>query len=383
MTTDSAPNLLWTLLGSPPVEGCLEASGVCYQCAGPVTVGLSVREWMSSNYTDQNRVRAPYASHVCAACVMLARRLWPVPGRPAGACKGCDGTGFVTEVQKKGKTRTCQVGDPCPKCEGSGQASAGGNWRNYSHILEQGWNSPALPDGTVVVGYANASKGEKPLILAFLDRNHQGTWFASIADSGQKHVTPWAPLNGPGRGGVVIFEDDLVAIPKSLDLVRDMASLLTAGGTKEEIDAGDYRSNTWIRCRDDIECFETAHRGKRGGGWFKLALWLAQRDERDVEARQEREKLTKAEKLSAEKEKRRANKRTTEASGDVSGGDDTRVPARVHRESKRKSHSRVLGQDPGYARGINERADDPRDGAKPTERSPNQGAGQIRLPGFG
>lgn len=380
---DSAPSILWIAFGKPDVEGCGPASGPCYQCAGPVEQGISVRDWMSSNYTDQNRVRCADATHVCSGCVMLSRRLWPVPGRPAGKCKGCDGTGQVTNVAKKGKTRNSQVGDLCPKCEGSGQASAGGNFRNYSTLYESGWNAPALPDGTVMPGYLNASKGEKPLVRAFLERRHEGTWFAAIADSGQKHVVPWAPLNAPGKGGLVIFEETLVRVPRSLELIEAMTALLTAGGTKDEIIDGEYRPNTWNRCQEAIEAFESKHGKLRHSGWFNLAIWLAQRDEEQVAVRQEQEKQILEAKKAPKGAKKSADKRTKSKGGDAAGGDDPGGAPRVHSSEERVSSTRILGPTAGHDRSGDERAVDRGVGAKPAKRPTDKGVGQIRLPGFG
>jgi hypothetical protein len=382
----SATALLWNALGSPAVDGCSVASGACYQCAGPVTSGLTVTDWMSSNYTDQNRVRNPFGTHVCAACVMVSRRLWPVPGRPAGACNGCDGTGNVTSVAKKGKTRNSAVGDPCPKCDGTGQATAGGNWRNYSHLFEENWYAPPLPDKTVVTNYCNASKGEKPTILSFLERDHMGVWFAAIADSGQKHVVPWAPLNGPGKGGLVIFDESFVDIPEDLGLVYQIRHLLTAGASKDEVTDGDYRSQTWMRCRRDIDSFEEENGGERGSEWFALALWLAQRDEAQVETRLAAEAVAKTEQKAAEKaaklEARNADRPKKKARV-ITGRVHPVVTPLVRGEPQGKSVAGLLGSDPGHdASWSAHDIDDLRVGKQQPDRSSDQRTGQFRLPGF-
>lgn len=215
-----------------------------------MTRGEPVDSWNGASFTGQNRVRSPQSTHVCEACVFVTSRLSPVPGRPP----------------KDGK-------------------SLGGNFRNYSHLWEDG------------LGYANASKGEKPRIREFLARDHAGQWFAAIADSGQKHVIPWAPMNGPGRGGTVLFDEERITMPDSMALVDEMTSLLTAGATKEEMGSGDYSARAWQLCGDSLRTFEDHHGHERGGGWFGLALWLAQRDEETVQRR-----------IAAEKEKKNARR---------------------------------------------------------------------------
>lgn len=246
----SASLLLWQAIGSPPAESCIDLpfGSRCWQCGAPTSRGLEVQDWMGSNYTSQNRTRSPAAEHVCEACVFICSRTSPVPGREA----------------KEGK-------------------KFGGNYRNYSHLYDAG-------------RYLNASKGEKPAILAFLRGPKVGPWFAAIADSGQKHVIPWTPVNLAGRGRVM-FDETEIALPNAEGwaLVDDMAALLTAGATKEEIAEGTYGPRVWTLCREQMEAFEARWGGQRGPAWFALALWLAQRDEAQVAERLEAEKQAKAE----------------------------------------------------------------------------------------
>lgn len=342
----SPPQLVWMAHGSPVVEGCSEADGVCYVCVGPVTRGKRVKDWLSSNFTDQNRCRSPLSTHVCEACCYVQSRIAPVLGRPPGKCTGCDGTGKVTKIAKKGKTKGAQVGDPCPKCNGSGAQTFGGNMRNYSHLYEAGWSSPefaAVKDekGEVVghngpagLGYVNASKGEKQLVREFLARKHEGIWFAAIADSGQKHVLPFAPLNGPGsRSGVVLFEETLVTVPDDQSLIDHMTELLTAGVTKDEIDRGDYYVRTMRERREMAREFESSHGHERGSPWFALAIWLAQRDEEEVERR-----------LAAEKEaKKNAGRKAKKTARNKGRGADPVDPGGVPERAGRAPADELLG----------------------------------------
>lgn len=324
--------------GSPDLPECSAACGVCYVCCGPVERGQPVKDWLKTSYTDQNRARNPLATHVCEACVYVHSRTAPVLGRPAK-----DGKKF------------------------------GGNFRNYSHLFEDGWVSPAFgEDGARSQGYINASKGEKPAIREFLRRNHGGIWFAAIADSGQKHVLPFAPMNGPGRGGVVLFDETRVVVPESLELVDSMASLLTAGATKDEIERGDYRAATWKRCKPEVITFESEHGSARGAAWFALSLWLAQRDEEAVAAR-----------LAAEKEEKKRDRRTGKGkAAHRNRGDAPRDAKRVPADGAGE-RSEALGDSPKPSKGRRKNVRNTRGvGNQATARSTDPVTGQGRLPGF-
>lgn len=306
----SPSQIVWVAHGSPRIDGCGGAEDQrplrCYLCGGQIDRGMLVAKWMGSGFTDQSRARNPAGSHVCEACCYVTSRTSSVLGRPPGACSVCDGTLHVVKVPKAGKGSRSRKGDECPKCDGTGKNPSGSNMRNVSHLYEQGWTGRMAP------GYANASKGEKPAIRAFLERRHQGAWFAAIADTGQRHMLPFTPLNGPGRTGFVLFEESLVFVPESLVLVADMAALLTEGATKAELQSGNYGPSSWRLCETLIRTFEAEIRHTRGAPWFALALWLAQRDEEKVQARLVREKENR--------DAKRGRKRATGGNRLVSGG---------------------------------------------------------------
>lgn len=143
-------------------------------------------------------------------------------------------------------------------------------------------------------------KAEKPALLAWLRRPHPGRWFAAIADSGQKHVIPYAPINPVGsRGAVaVMFEEREIRLPPYAWIhVEATAGLLTAGATKDEVARGDYEPAAWGRCAEAIRAYERAWAVLRGGAWFDLALFLAQRDEAAVQERMAGETAARAAKV--------------------------------------------------------------------------------------
>lgn len=311
----SACQWLYQHIGSPSVPECsnLSVPMSCWLCAGETTRGRNRVEWAAANMTDQNQARCPGSGIVCEACMQLRSRTAPVPGREAGKCSRCAGSGKEPAPSKTVKPKLgVRPGDVCPKCEGAGMNSAGGNFRNYTHVLEE------APDGTF---YANWSKGEKPAILAFLRREKRGRWCCGVADSGQKHVLPYTPINpSGGHGGTVLMDEVLVELPDSADgwaIVDDAAALLTAGGTKEGLETGRYADGSWSRCADLILAFEARHGHLRGGSWFDLAVWLAQADQAAVAARLAREKDERAEKARQAKE---AAKKPKEKKQDVNRG---------------------------------------------------------------
>jgi len=244
----SPSQIVHVACGATEPQDCVDAPGECWLCGAAMQRGQRVADWAGASFTGQTRVKRPDATHVCSACVFVCSRVSAVPGRPP----------------KEGK-------------------SLGGNFRNYSHLWDEH-------------GYTNASKGEKPKIREFLSRFHVGAWFAAIADSGQKHVLPWTPINPAGtRRGVVLFDEQIVTLPQvaGWSIVSHMTDLLTAGATKEEIERGDYSARAWQLCGDGLRSFEEHWGDKRRSAWFGLALWLSQRDEAEVQIRLQAEKATK------------------------------------------------------------------------------------------
>lgn len=273
-------------LFSAPGPAALLSRSRCWLCGGEAARSAALDDWLGDTFTSHNRARAPASDRVCEACVFLCGRLSPVPGRPA----------------KEGKN-----GAP--------------NYRNFSHLYDAG-ASPA---------YLNASKGEKPAILSFLRREKCGAWFAAIADTGQKHVIPFAPVNPAGaRSGIALFEEREIIIPSPTSaawaLIDDTIALLTAGATKEEIGRGDYGSRAWQLCGPQVRAYENAHGRNRGCTWFDLSLWLSQRDEAVVGERMEREKIERAEKKKVSAAASRPAKKTR-AKNDVAPTVHMEAPA--------------------------------------------------------
>lgn len=234
---DSASQLLYWHLGTPPVDGVARVEpGQCWVCGGSAEIGKPWDEWAGSNFVGQNKVSSPESTIVCAACCYLSSRLSPVPGRPP----------------KPGK-------------------KLGGNYRNYSHVYDDGAEQK----------YRNFSKSEKRELATWLRSEHRGRWFAAIAESGQKHVLISTPVN-EGRTGWLLFEETLVFVGRSQDqwrIIDATAELMALGIRKGEIETARYATKSWITHRRSIEAYERLVKGSRGGGLFALSVWLAQEEE--------------------------------------------------------------------------------------------------------
>ncbi len=201
--------------------------------------------WQGSSFTDQNKVSCTASQHVCEACVW-AHSWTIVPG-------------FHPE--------------PPP-------GKRGVNLRLYSHLWDRR-------------GYVTANKGDKPALLEWLRGPKDPPWFAAIADSGQKHVIPYARLN-PGQWGQVRFEELDVELG-AWELLDAMVDGLSGGVTKAEMETGDYSPRTYMTGETArwARLFEHHWARERGGGWFALCLWLAQRDEVELERRRDARRSTR------------------------------------------------------------------------------------------
>lgn len=270
---DSASQVLHRALGAPSHARCaaLPAGARCWVCGGAAARGMARAGWSGADFVGQNRVRAWASASLCEPCVCATEwatpMTMPVPGAAAVHAANADKRAAAKAAagKREGKARDL-------------------SWRLFSVLVD---------GGAVTV----ANKGQKPAILAWLRAPKRGAWFAAVADSGQKHVVPWAPVNPaglPAGRGAVLFEETRVALG-DWALVDDATALLTAGASKEEIGAGEYRPETWARCAAALAAFEARWGAARGGAWMGLALWLAQRDEAAVAERRAAEAAAKTE----------------------------------------------------------------------------------------
>jgi hypothetical protein len=297
-------------------------------------------DWNGATFTGQNNVRSWHSEWVCEGCVCVAEwkpgMAMPVPvertrdeeheaaktaaakakakGRADKLAKAFDELqASGTATQKALDAAKAKADEAREAIETAAGRDRGANWRNYSLLFDAS-ETPVL---------CVLSKGQKPEIRAWLRRPHKGPWFAAIADTGQKHVVPWTPVNYHAARGRARFEEREFALPdeRRFALLDDLEALLTAGATKEETQTGDYSPSTWIRCGPLLEAFEARWSTERASVWWDLAVWLSQRDEARVAERIEAEKAA----AKAAKEKQRGTGRKAEKS--ARGTDDRVAPA--------------------------------------------------------
>ena len=320
----------------------------CAICGGPSTRGVPLETFVTESLTDQNTFKSVGSEHVCWACVFVRRRLSVVPGRDPKPCDMCAGTGLQPSLEafkqrktgKRGPQR--QEGEICEKCDGTKTKESGGRYSNFSHFI----------DGT---RYESASKGEKPKILGWLRGPKAAPWGCVIADSGQKHLLPYMPLNPSAKRGRIMFELAEVSLPTGDDgwrIVDDACDLLTSGATKEEMLSGQYTARAYQLCREKVESFERAYGSLRGGSWFALVLWLSQRDEEAVALRVEAEKAAQAERKQKQKEAaKRVGRKEKAGARDDAGGGAPVIQAAVPEDTRRK-HTGELEDRPGSNGGV-------------------------------
>ena len=236
----SPSQILFDVLKALPRTDCKNLQTFfCWVCGSPWHRGIDRNRWMGANFVGQNRVRSWDSLFVCEPCVVV------MAGRPPDTM------------------------------------------RMYTHL----WDSD---------GYHKYNKGNKAEIRAWLWKPHPSEWFASIADSGQKHVIPWTPINPLGRcSPLVLFEEQTIPLG-DWSLISDLSDLLTLGSTKEGLSRGEYGKALLVD-KDKVRSFEDTYRALRGGAWFGFALWLAQRDEVVVAARLEEEKRERSRQKKADR----------------------------------------------------------------------------------
>lgn len=275
-STLHASHILHAIAGSPSSEDAEPHDGLCRMCSMPMQRGQEFSRWSGSSFTDQNKVRRHDATHVCEACIWV--HAWVAP------------PGYSGDVREGGR-------GPC--------------LRVYSHLWHDG-------------EYRYFSKGDKPAIREWLRAPKSGPWFACIADSGQKHLLPYTPVNLGGRGPALVrFEEETITLDplRFWRLFDAISALLNEGVTKAEIEGGDYRPKFLGALMEPIREFERAYGGVRQWAGFRLALWLAQRDEEAYAAR------------------------AAAKAGRPDRGGDTRDAKRV--SAKRSKPAKGVGPDPG------------------------------------
>lgn len=238
----SPSTVAWNAWGRPAMTGCATITGICRLCGARASSGRPFDAWAGPTFIFHHDCIQPGGAVACEPCIAaMSKRQFNLPGW-----------------------------DPKP----------GKRFGAFPSSLSHGFDEGE--------GYWNASKGMKPRIAAFLASQKRGAWFLGVADSGQKHVLPFTPMNparrlvtGDGIGGFVRFETRTLTVPMTADRhIEAVCSLLTDGATKAEVETGHYSPRAWATLgAERIRGFEGQDwvRAHRGGAWWSLLIWVSQR----------------------------------------------------------------------------------------------------------
>lgn len=98
----------------------------------------------------------------------------------------------------------------------------------------------------------------------------------AIAESGQKHIIPWALEAQNKEFFPVLFELDTIYIDSRFkELLSAYESLLSLGFSKSEIDSGDYRSDRLMKVFDKYLQFEEQIEKIRGTRLLQLLSYVS------------------------------------------------------------------------------------------------------------
>lgn len=195
MTYPTASVMVWDLAGRPgrPSLGITDTPGVCAMCARTVPRTAPARKWLEGkSFTDPAHLRTR-SDRVCEACA------WCVTG------KGMDQIRMWTIVARTDETLP-----------------------------------PSNPKAAFAAPHVHfTSRADMRAVIRTLAGPPAGQWVVAVAESGQKHVLPYTPINeGPDRWAVRMDALDITATPGEFrHVLAHTAALRQAGHATDDIRA--------------------------------------------------------------------------------------------------------------------------------------------------
>jgi hypothetical protein len=154
----------------------------------------------------------------------------------------------------------------------------------YSTLFARGWSWLLNGDnsypkfGDIVEGFIEVSElPTRSQIRAWLLDPPAPPFTICIAESGQKHILPWA-LEATNRDYFPVqFELDTLHIYRSAftHLLTRYEELMAMGFSKTEINSGNYRSDKLAKCISEYASCEAVIAAKRGNRLLDLVSYVA------------------------------------------------------------------------------------------------------------
>ena len=223
----------------------------CWVCAGETHGrGSPIADWDGANFTGQTRVRYPRGQAICEPCLWVMARNSDVPGLT-------------------------------------------GNWRNYSVLYAEGEPLTIKSRATS----PRCSRGSDA---------HTARPGSRRSRTAVKHVVPLRAdqRRGARAGALRRGAHRGSARLRGWRIVDDLAALLTAGATKDEVERGEY-AGALSRCVSQRSARSSARTDTCVGADGSRSWCSSQRDEAEVAARLGREASARAEKKRARRKRRK------------------------------------------------------------------------------
>ena len=193
MAQISPTRVLYEAAGAPPVDGAVEIAARCAICAFDDGAFIPAKKALRSGFSDYAALKVPTSDQICAACS------WTMAGIPPKSLRAWSVL-----------------------------------YRTDQELPESAEASKALGLGSSI--FLTNRGSTIPLAEALLNPP-AGTWFMSIAVSGQKHILPFATFVYGGPSWVIRFDGaDISSDAKTFATVLfHVGSLRGAGFSADEI----------------------------------------------------------------------------------------------------------------------------------------------------
>jgi len=215
----------------------------CYLCAAPNAGKPLV---LKDSFTAHSSARCPDSKHLCDRCA------WVIPLR---AFYWNEAKGKYSTLFARGWSWLLSADD------------AYGSYPKFGNQHTEGGNTLEIVDRLPT----------RAQIRTWLLDPPKPPFTICIAESGQKHILPWA-LEATNRDYFPVqFELDTLHIYRSAftHLLTRYEELMAMGFSKTEINSGNYRSDKLAKCISEYAACEAVIAAKRGNRLLDLVSYVA------------------------------------------------------------------------------------------------------------